>query len=585
MSYAERIAPLLDTVRAPFAIVLGPLERLRANAEPSQAPAIEQLCHSARQALAALDDLSELTELECGRRQPEPRAFDCAPLVRGLVAAFTGPLADKELRLSYPNRCPHMPVFADSTDMEKGLISLILAVIRATPRRGQIQLKTSKTELVIRHSSEEELPGGIGLALAEALLGRLEVTREDPVTVRVSCQLPPSKETSPPPLSLSDTWRHRLAPAPSRASLPVTDISSNKPVLLVVDDEEDLLDFFATTLNDDYRVFCASDAATALALALRHPPDLVLTDQSMPGADGVPLVRNLRAQPGLETTRILLMTGRTNDDIRMAALEAGANDFLGKPFTSVELRTRLNSMWRSSQLERELMARNRALQEAQSQLVARERLSALGSLSAGLMHEINNPINYMVTGLAVLEASCDERETLDDIRDGLERVQEILAAVRTFAYQGDNNFEDCDVRGLFATMRRLLATELADVELAESAARFTLKANQNQLVQVLVNLVQNSLHAVRSNPPERPARIELAAEEGRITVWDNGCGIPEENIERIFDPFFTTKPPGEGTGLGLSIAHNIVQRHMGSIRVNSTAGATQFLLDFSGAPP
>lgn len=361
MSYAETLAPLLDSIRHPLALVLGPIEQLRANADPAQIPALDLLRHHARQAMADIDDLSELTELQMGLRSPQLSAFDCAPLIRGLVAALDGRLEERNLRLTFPNSGRQMPLYADPTRVEKGLITLMQAVIRGTPVNGHIQLRTSQNELVIRHTCKDDLPRGIGIVLTEALLGSLEIQREDAATERISCSMPTSSDVMPPPRSLSETWQYRLQPPPARAPLPENDDSVDKPTLLVVDDERDLLDFFAATLAEDFRVLCAADAATALTLALRHHPDLVLTDQNMPGTDGIGLVRDLRGQTGLESTRILLMTGRTDDAIRLAALKAGANDFLGKPFTTVELRTRLRSMFGSSQLERELAARNRAL--------------------------------------------------------------------------------------------------------------------------------------------------------------------------------------------------------------------------------
>jgi signal transduction histidine kinase len=580
MSYADTIAPLLDDIRAPLALVLGPLERLEIDANPQQLAVIELLRHNASQALSDLDDLGQLTQFHRGNRAPAPRPFDCAPLIRGLVAALRRCLEEKDLKLDFRDESASMPVFADSADVEKGLISLLLTVIQRTPTGGRIQLRTSQTQVTLRHTYEAEFQGGIGIALAEALIGPLEICRENEVTSRILCHLPPADEAEPPPLSLSETWRDRLSPALTllRPTLPEPSPSSPKPSLLIVDDETDLLDFFAATLAEDYQVYRATDGGSGLALALRHTPDLVLTDQNMPGGDGVTLCRQLRSHPEFETTRILLMTGRTRDAIRLEALEAGANDFLSKPFSIVELRTRLNSMLRSSQLERELAARNRELLEAQSQLIARERLSALGSLSAGLMHEINNPIHYMVTGLAILETCCDDHETLADIRDGLRRVQEIIGAVRNFAYQGDTSKTACQPNELFATVRRLLATDLSEVELAESADDQAVRANENQLVQVLVNLLQNAMHATRNNPDDRPARIAISAKKGVISVQDNGAGIPKEIMPRIFDPFFTSKKQGEGTGLGLSIAYNIIQKSGGELRVRSEPGDTCFSL-------
>lgn len=234
---------------------------------------------------------------------------------------------------------------------------------------------------------------------------------------------------------------------------------------------------------------------------------------------------------------------------------------------------------------RELESTLTQLRETEAQLIQAGRLSALGSLSAGIMHEINNPVNYMMSAISFLRSeltnpSDDARETINDIEDGLRRIRDIIADLRSFAYgKPSEGKKECNPVDILRVAKRLLAEDLREDIMVEESAnpRTILYCNQNQMVQLLVNLIQNSVHATRKNVElGRPRKIQVTiatkGEQNYITVRDNGHGIEKQNLGKIFDPFFTTKDVGEGTGLGLSIGHRIVKDHGGQIAVQSEPG-------------
>jgi C4-dicarboxylate-specific signal transduction histidine kinase len=258
----------------------------------------------------------------------------------------------------------------------------------------------------------------------------------------------------------------------------------------------------------------------------------------------------------------------------------------------VELKTRLANLLLTAQLERELHAQNQVLEStlkqlraAEAQLIQTERLSALGTLSAGIMHEINNPINFMLTAVhflksSVPDASSDAKDTINDIEGGLKRIRDIIADLKGFAYGGANTAKtECDPQKIVRTARRLLAHEIReDVQIEETVSpEAKLYGNENQLVQLLVNLIQNALQATVDNASKnKPCQIQIRAQPDAthflFAIRDNGTGIAKENLSKVFDPFFTTKPVGEGMGLGLSISHTIVNQHQGEITVRSELG-------------
>jgi len=238
------------------------------------------------------------------------------------------------------------------------------------------------------------------------------------------------------------------------------------------------------------------------------------------------------------------------------------------------------------------------LTEAESQLVQSEKMASLGRMSAGIIHEINNPLNFATTGLFTLrkkakhiapEQKTDYEDTLKDVEEGITRVKNIVSDLRMFTHPSSDDQDQVDAAEVVSSAVRFLSNELKDrVNLEQNLpARQTVCANKNKLIHVFVNLLQNSLDALRAKPlpnGERPTIwIEGRMENGAscLIVRDNGPGIAAEHLDKIFDPFFTTKEVGEGMGLGLSICYRIMQECQGRISVRTEAGKfCEFTLAF-----
>ena len=235
----------------------------------------------------------------------------------------------------------------------------------------------------------------------------------------------------------------------------------------------------------------------------------------------------------------------------------------------------------------------REVEELRRQMLIQGRLAAVGQLVAGLAHEINNPLAFVRSNLALLErhakllgepASVSEeeyagvaresRELIDESLAGVDRAVEIVRGVRRFTHAGSGVREATDLNALLddciTMLRPRVKASEVDVRLDSAPLPGVLCAPQ-EMRQVFVNLLVNALDAVKPH-----GRIEVRTRtEGDsvlVEVRDDGCGMEPATLERIFDPFFTTKPVGEGTGLGLGIAWNIVRAQGGRIEVESTPG-------------
>lgn len=247
----------------------------------------------------------------------------------------------------------------------------------------------------------------------------------------------------------------------------------------------------------------------------------------------------------------------------------------------------------------ELAARNdeltstlQRLREAEAQLAQSEKLASIGRLGAGIVHEINNPLNYVKSAVYLLkkkgkmlppEVAESFNSIAADIGEGIDRVAAIVSDLRTFAHPENRGTRPIDLHETSRKALRLLAKEICDrgVTLVdEIPPGIIAQADENYLIQILLNLVQNSMDALAGRPaPTILIKAQPTAAGVDLIVRDNGMGIPQENLTKIFDPFFTTKQVGQGMGLGLSICFRLIQQMGGEVKIDTAEGShTQFTL-------
>lgn len=238
----------------------------------------------------------------------------------------------------------------------------------------------------------------------------------------------------------------------------------------------------------------------------------------------------------------------------------------------------------------ELEEAYRGLSEAQDQLLETEKLATVGSLAAGVAHEINNPLGAILTNAQLLLLDAEDEELKDGlqlIEAGAKRCQTIVEALRRYARPPSPERNAVDLLALAQEVLHFLA-----IPLQQSGVQVTLEApprlpsalgDATELRQLLTQLVLNALDAIneaaRAEAGQLTLRLDAKPEGLRVLVQDNGVGIPQDLLRRIFDPFFTTKPVGSATGLGLSLAQRIAEKHGGRLLVSSREGqGTEFQL-------
>jgi signal transduction histidine kinase len=240
----------------------------------------------------------------------------------------------------------------------------------------------------------------------------------------------------------------------------------------------------------------------------------------------------------------------------------------------------------------ELEATLDSLKAAQKQLIHSEKMASLGVLSAGVAHELNNPLNFIKGGINALEEhlkNLDEQKHneivpyVEIVNQGVTRASKILNGLAQYSKETSNQNEVCDIHKIVENCLIIMSNELKrriTIEKEFSNSPFIIAGNEGRLHQAFVNVLVNAEQAISGEGIIR-IKTEVTDTYKSISIEDTGVGIPRENMKRLGDPFFTTKPPGVGTGLGLSITYRFIQEHGGEISVFSEPNkGTKFVLLF-----
>ncbi|WP_071518329.1 response regulator [Geitlerinema sp. PCC 9228] len=456
---------------------------------------------------------------------------------------------------------------------------------------------------------------------------------------------------------------------------------STPPKILVVEDSTANAKLLCQVLQrGGMQVVSAHNGESAIQEVEASLPDLILLDVLLPGMDGFELCQKWKSQPRTQDIPIIFMTALTDNQDKIKGLKLGAVDYVTKPFHQEEVLARVRLHLQLSHLTKTLEKQNQKLskevqerkaaekrlqnltqtleervsnrtqelqntldelQTAQVQLVQREKLSTLGQLVAGVAHEINNPVGFVVGNIKYLEEYHNDllehlklyqkhySEPPDEIQEhkeeidldylvedipnileslkvGMERIRKISLSLRNFSRADDTSRMFVDIHeGLESTLlilkHRLKAKgTFPGIQVEKEYGNLPqVCCYPGQLNQVFTNILANAVDALseeveakQDNLNKKPtitiqtgvgtlSESEVKVPCVTIRIVDNGPGMPEEVQKHLFDPMFTTKPIGKGTGLGMSISHQIVtQKHQGRLRFYSTPGeGTEFIIE------
>ncbi len=755
--------------RTPLTLMMGPLDDALADRQGLSADNRERLMLARRNSarlLKLVNTLLDFSRMEAGRVAASYEPVDLSALTSELASVFRAAVERAGVQLVID--CPPLPepVYVDREMWEKVVLNLLSNAFKFT-FEGEIEVSLrpvgSSAEMTVRDTGTgippEELPrlferfhrvkgargrsyegSGIGLALVQDLVklhgGSVRVESKVDAGSSIIVSLPMGKAHLPQEriqaersmtstaltadvyLSEAEHWLPNEAvlmgdalPAALEPQAPSIALPhAQRELVIVADDNADMREYVSRLLADEYRVLAVEDGQQAVEATREHHPALLLTDVMMPRLDGFAALQAIRNDPAISTTPVILLSARAGEESRMEGLEAGADDYLVKPFTARELVARVTThvkiarvrrdaerarrlydtilsntpdlayvfdldhrfiyankallaMWGRSledsigknclelgyepwhaamhdrEIEQVIATRKPIRGEvpfigtngrhvydyifvpvfgpggeveaiagttrdvterkiAEEALRRSEKLAATGRLAATMAHEINNPLEA-VTNLVYLARAAEDhdrsRSYLATAEEELERVSHLTKQTLGF-YRETKGVDTVDlsliVKALLSVFAPRLRNKRVEVE-TDIKAHPEISAVPGEIRQLIANLLSNSIDAVDKGGRIRIRISSAASWNGdrsgvRLTIADNGPGIPPEIRPRLFEPFVTTKKD-VGTGLGLWVCKSIVERHGGKIRLKSSTrdggSWTAFALYLPAVPP
>ncbi|MCW5849695.1 MAG: response regulator [Anaerolineae bacterium] len=617
--------------RTPLTLMLGPLEDLLglANGElpPTYRDSLALVHRNALRLQKLVNTLLDFSRIEAGRIQAAYMPTDLAALTSDLVGVFRSAVESAGLRLLV--HCPPLtePVYVDRDMWEKIVLNLVSNAFKFT-LEGEIEVTLREgpdhIEMAVRDTgpgiSAEQLPRiferfhrvdrvqartyegtGIGLSLVQELVrlhgGSVSVQSEEGQGTTFTVLIPKGKAHLPAEQirtarSLTSTAlsaTHYVEEAlhwlpPTEANIPgpatASEVASEakrplahpRPRIVWADDNADMREYVGRLLGELYDVEAVPDGETALAAVRRQPPDLVLADVMMPRLDGFGLLGALRAAERTRSIPVILLSARAGEEARVEGLQAGADDYMIKPFSGRELLARVQSHLALAQTRH---ATAEALREAD-----RRKDEFLATLA----HELRNPLAPIRNAVHILALKGSSDPAVQAAHALIDRqlshmvriIDDLLDVGRITRGKLDLRVERVELASVIAqaveTTRPLVEGAHHHLSVALPTEPILLEADPVRLAQVFANLLNN---AVKYTPPG--GQIWLTArchEDGVIvSVRDTGAGIPPDQLDSIFEMFNQVDRSLErtqgGLGIGLTLVKRLVEMHHGTVEALS----------------
>ncbi len=659
---SEFFSNVSHELRTPLTVCVGLLGELVAGHRGELPAESLEYLHSAlaaaRQLIELINQLLDFARLEAGRYELRFESVSLGPAVADIVEAFAHLARQRGLTLQRAGAEATVIALCDRDALRKVLNNLLSNALKFTPKGGLVSVRVTAEgddavlevedtgpgiapELHERiferfyqansSASREHSGTGIGLAFVRELIdlhgGAIELRSGIGAGASFRVRLPlapegigaePAAATPPPPQAVAMARvRTPAPPASSSAARDLARVRTPPPQpsaagwILLVEDNPEVARLMADVLEPSFPLRLARNGEEALAQMANDLPDLVISDVMMPRMTGLELCERLRTGRKTSSVPVLLVSARADHADRLEALNAGASDYLVKPFDPRELQVRAANLVGLRERDRFLdetnsrLARSLSeLRKTQAELVVAEKMAVLGTLAAGIGHELNNALNIIKGNFPVLreyvEAHGREvdrlssllgpnsapskelgrmrrelRLMLDEMAGASARATDVVSGLRQLTRQAaTSEDEKADLRAVVERCVEIVAAEhrgRVTLETQITGQAFDVRGHPVEIEQVMLNLLRNAAHFSLPDGIVEVTLQELAGER-LVRVRDHGQGIAAADLPRIFDPFFTTRPVGQGMGLGLAITAVVVRRNGGQVEAKSWPG-------------
>jgi signal transduction histidine kinase len=634
--------------RTPLTLMLGPLEdELGERTNPLPQARRERLETAHRNSLRLLklvNTLLDFSRMEAGRVQASFEPTDVAAYTAELASVFRS--AVEKAGLTFTIDCPALPelVYIDREMWEKIVLNLLSNALKHTFEGGitvkviwhgdHAELEVADTGVGIAEAGIPRLferfhrvkgaksrtheGTGIGLALVQELVllhgGTVRVKSKEgqgstfSIALKAGTAHLPSEQVSMKRSSGSAATRpeayvaealHWLpnAATPAAPSPPLGEADAvsvhgkvpavagvGRPRILWADDNADMRDYVHRLLAERYDVLPVADGLTALSKAQEETPDLVLSDVMMPGLDGFGLLRELRKNERTRTIPVILLSARAGEESAVEGLDAGADDYLAKPFSARELLARVGTHLELARIRREWA---KELERANQELEA---------FSYSVSHDLRAPLRVIDGFSKVLLDTYSEkldeegRRYLDRVRAGTHKMSVLIDDLLNLS-----RISRAPLRKELINLTELARNVIAELQEKEPSRKVTIeiadglaaRGDARLTTVVLVNLLGNAWKFTAKHPEAQIAvGQEKKGNETVFTVRDNGAGFDMAYVDKLFAPFrrLHLESEFEGTGIGLATVHRIISRHGGRIWAESAVGkGTTFFFTLGGS--
>jgi signal transduction histidine kinase len=623
--------------RTPLTLLLGPLEdALAVSTQPSDRERLELIQRNALRLKKLVNTLLDFSRIEAGRVEASYEPTDICALTAELSSMFRSATERAGLQLTVDAPPLSQPVYLDREMWEKIVLNLLSNAFKFTFVGGievSVREQEGEAHVTVRDTgtgiaadqlgrifdrfhrvegarSRTHEGSGIGLALVKELVelhgGRILVASEPNVgttfTLRIpfgSAHLPADRVGAPrtqsstalgaaPYVEEALRWlpdeggagepgadgEASPAGAPATTSTSPTSRDVEAGHVLVVDDNSDMREYLEHVLEPFWTVTTAADGHAALGSVRTRRPDLVLSDVMMPGLNGFGLLESLRSDPATREIPVLLLSARAGEEARIEGMNAGADDYLIKPFSPRELVARVRSHLETARVRREVAAERERLLKAE-QLARKAAESANESkvrFLATMSHELRTPLNAImgfcsllsdeVAGPLVPGQRAQVRRIEGASRHLLQIIEQILSFARIEAGREEVRAQSVDLANLVRETAAYVEPMAAAKQLrlvVGAPAAVPAHIDPNKVRQILLNLLANAIKFTESG--QIGLSITSTGAQATISVSDTGIGIAPEDLERVFEPFQQIRPldAAGGTGLGLSVSRRLAR--------------------------
>jgi signal transduction histidine kinase len=627
-------ANISHELRTPLTLIIAPIEELAARiAGAHERQQLRVIRRNAERLLGLISDLLDLSRLDAGGLRLNLAEMDVRSVVAAVYENSQPAALAKSIAFTLAAEPSELKIWGDAHRLEMVITNLVSNAIKFTPVGGRIEVRVTDLEEGVAVEVEDTGPGiapedlprvferffqvnpadrrreggvGIGLALAKELVelhgGTIDVDSEPERFTCFRIVIPFGRTHIRPEVierrqqfeqvpevgrriedrgldavvagavELQGGLAEQAAPEDEQEIETVRFEGHRRARILLAEDHEEVRDFIKALLEPHFDLVLAGNGREAWQLVQSESPDLVVSDVMMPEMSGTELCRAIKSDPALRATPVILLTARVGSEATLEAYAYGADDFVAKPFHPRVLTARIRA---------QLKLRALGLQLAQ-----REKLAAVGTLAAGILHEVRNPVNAILNASRLLSTGGVDSETtrqlIDVVSDGARRIEGITSSLDAHARPADGGATfACDVREGIDSTIRLLGHRLEGVIVHREYRTDRLaQAPAGPLNQVFLNLLDN---AVRVGAANIWVEVEGEGDSLHISVSDDGPGVSEHDIGRIFDPFYTNRGDDSGTGLGLYLSRSIVEEHGGALRCeNRPDGGAVFCVEIPG---